>query len=104
MQEGCPGVFSHRKNPYIEVHAKKTEKYHTFALKAARSCRLNVKERQKLALFKLNGARILDETISVKGNEKPWTIGNYLLMMKKTASGLKIRVGCVDINEDVSDE
>ena len=39
----------------------------------------------------------------MKGKEKPWTIGNYLLLTKKTASGLKIGVGCVDI-EDLTDE
>ncbi|XP_065887583.1 uncharacterized protein [Dysidea avara] len=102
MQEGRPGVFSRKKSPYVEVQTKKTEGYDAFALKAARSCRVSVQRGQKLALFKMNGARILSENVTVKGKEKPWTIGSYLLMIKKSANSLKIGVGCID--EDPTDE
>ena len=46
-----------------------------------------------LSLFKMNGARLLDENVTVKGNQKPWTLGNYLLLMRKSPSNVKLGVG-----------
>jgi len=41
----------------------------------------------------MNGARILNEAISVGKSNKPWTVGNYLWMLKKSAATAKIGVG-----------
>lgn len=48
-----------------------------------------------LSLFKINGTRVVNKSVTVKGNKKPWTIGNYLLLMKKSPSAVKIGVGYV---------
>ena len=36
---------------------------------------------------------MLDESVTVKGKLKPWTLGNYLLLMKKSPSNVKLGVG-----------
>ena len=42
----------------------------------------------------MNGASIVNCPVTVKG-KKPWTIGSYLLMMKKSPSAVKIGVGYI---------
>ena len=93
MKESRPGVFVRSKSPFIEIEACKGDKYVTFAKRASIKCRLNHQEGKELALFKLNGARILDEDVTIKGRLKPWTLGNYLLLMKKSPSSVKLGVG-----------
>ena len=53
-----------------------------------------------LSLFKLNGARILDEEITVGGKTKPWTMDNYILLMKKSPNNIKLGVGCITPDDD----
>ena len=84
------GVFVRSKS---QIEACKGDKYVTFAKRASIKCRLNHQEGKELALFKLNGARILDEDVTIKGRLKPWTLGNYLLLMKKSPSSVKLGVG-----------
>lgn len=93
MKESRPGVFVRSKSPYVEIDACKSNKYVTFAKRASIKCRLNRQEGKELALFKLNGARILDEDVTIKGRLKHWTLGNYLLLMKKSPSSVKLGVG-----------
>ena len=81
------------KTPFVEIQAKKTDDYCTFVRKAAKKCRLVEQEGQVLSLFKLNGARVLNENVTIKGKLKPWTLGNYLLLMKKSPSNVKLGVG-----------
>lgn len=94
-------MFSRSSCPYIKVEANRCDSYRTFAEKAARKCRLLYKEEKELALFKLNGARILNEPIHVKNRNgkssvRPWTLGNYLLLMKKSPAVCKIGVAYAD--------
>ena len=35
---------------------------------------------------------MLDQPVTMKGKAKPWTLGNYLLLMKKGASSVKMGV------------
>ena len=93
MKESRPGVFARVKQPFVEMEALKSDKYTTFAQKAAIKCRLSEEKGKVLSLFKLNGARVLDESVTVKGMLKPWTLGNYLLLMKKSPSSVKLGVG-----------
>ena len=93
MKESRVGTFSRTKQPFIEMEANKSDNYTTFAKKAAVKCRLSDEKGKILSLFKLNGARVLDEKVTVKGNQKPWTLGNYLLLMKKSPSNVKLGVG-----------
>ena len=95
MQEGRQGVYSKRKSPYIEMSVSRGDCYKAVAKRAAKKCRLTYRGSQTLSLFKLNGARILDEDITVGGKTKPWTIGNYILLMKKSPNNIKLGVGCI---------
>lgn len=69
------GAFSRCRSPYIQIEACRSDSYRVFAEKAAQN--------KELLPLKLNGAMILDEPITVKGKSRPWTLGNYLLLMKK---------------------
>ena len=53
-------------------------------------------------LFKMNGARILNEDIEVSGKIRHWTVGNYLQLLKKAPSNVKLGVG--KILEDTSSD
>ena len=90
------GVYSRSRSPYIELEAKRSDSYLAFARKAAKICRLADEPELDLCLFKLNGARILNEPVTVRGRNtstvRPWTLGNYLLLMKKSPSHCKIGV------------
>ena len=90
------GVFSRSRSPYIEMEARRSDSYKVFAEKAARKCRLASEPGLELCLFKLNGARILNEPVTVRGRTtssvRPWTLGNYLLLMKKSPTLCKIGV------------
>ena len=93
MKESRPGVFVRAKQPFVEMEANKSDNYTTFAKKAAIKCRLSEEKGKLLSLFKLNGARVLDESVTMKEKLKPWTLGNYLLLMKKSPSNVKLGVG-----------
>ena len=90
------GIFSRSRSPYIEMEARRSDSYQAFASKAAKKCRLATEPDKELCLFKLNGARILDEPITVRCRNRnytrPWTLGNYFLLMKKSPSLCKIGV------------
>ena len=87
------GVYSRSQSPYM---AKRSDSYLVFARKPAQICRLAAEPGLDLCLFKLNGARILNEPITVRGRStstvRPWTLGNYLLLMKKSPALCKIGV------------
>ena len=91
MTESKRGLFQRGLSPLIEMEARRKDDYVTFAKKAACRCKLgDGTADQELSLFKMNGARIVNDGVTVRGKKKPWTIGNYLLMMKKSASSVKI--------------
>ena len=70
-----------------------TDSYTVFATKASVKLGLKLNKKKSLSLFKLNGTRILDEDVTIRGKLKPWTIGNYLLLIKKSPSNVKLGVG-----------
>ena len=99
MKETRPGVFARVQSPFIEVRVGKADSYDR---KAAHSCRLKKQHGKKICLFKLNGAMILNEPLKIKKKNKPWTIGNYLLLTKKSASTTKLGVSYADNQQNVS--
>lgn len=103
MEEGRQGLYSKTKSPYIEMSARRSDCYRAIANRAAKKCHLICHGSKTLSLFKLNGAQILDEEVIVSGKTKPWTIGNYMLLMKRSPSKTKLGVGQVtpsDVNSD----
>lgn len=95
MKEGRPGVYGRAKSPLVEVEAYRTDSYKAFVDKAARKCHLVPRKNKVISLFKLNGARVLDEPITVKNKVKQWTLGNYLLLMRKSPNSVKMGIGYV---------
>ena len=53
-----------------------------------------------LHLFKLSGARILNEQVSVNEKNRPWTVGNYLAMLRKGAASVKMGVGSIAVPDN----
>ena len=92
--EGGSGATS--TSPYIEMEARRSDSYQAFALKAAKKCQFATEPDKELCLLKLNGARILDEPITVRCHNRdytrPWTLGNHFLLMKKAPSLCRIGV------------
>lgn len=95
MHESRQGVYSKSRSPYIEMSVKRSDCYKTVARRAAKKCHLAYHGSESLSLFKLNGARILNEDVIIGGKTKPWTMGNYILLMKKSPSNIKLGVGRV---------
>ena len=95
MHESKYGVYSRGKSSYVEVEAFRNDTYEVFVSKAARKCKLRHEKHKLLSLFKLNGARILNEDLNVNGKIKSWTLGNYLTLLKKSPSNVKLGVGQV---------
>lgn len=94
MVEGRRGTFSRVKcGSLIEINACRGDSYSVIACKAAKKCRLAHVENKTLSLFKLNGVLILDEEVTINGKIRPWTLGNYLLLMKKSSANIKLGVG-----------
>ena len=96
MRESRSGVFTRAKAPFVEMEAYRSDSYSTFVKRAAHKCHLTGKKNKFLSLFKLNGARVLDEDVTIKGKAKPWTLGNYLLLMKKSPNNVKMGIGYID--------
>lgn len=93
MKQTDTGIFSRGKFPFLEIGGKRSDGYTQFAKTAALKCKLSRPDVQSIpALFKMNGARILNESMTIAGKVKPWTLGNFLLLMKKSASSVKIGV------------
>ena len=97
MKPSKGGIFRRDSN-YFEIEALKDDDYDAFVQRAGEACMVSVKEGKVLTLFKMNGAVIRDVPMLLKGyrSERPWTIGNYLLLMKRSATQAKIGVGLMD--------
>ena len=85
--------------------AQRSDDYNTFAAKAARALDLNVEPTSVLKLFKVSGgALIQNDNITLKGVSRKWTLGNYLSLLKKSPSSIKIGIACVDDTCSTSDD
>ena len=99
MAEKRAGVFIRSGAPLLEIEARKNQSYDEFVKKAANKLKL-CDQGGKLFLVKMNGARVLNEPLLVNGKRKPWTLGNYLLMLRKGASKVKLGIACENLEED----
>ena len=83
----------------IEIEAMKDESYQQFAVRAAQSLSMVVRDGHQLVfLCPKVGAVIVDESISLKSVAKPWTLGNYRLKKQKRADILKFGVAVVPVS------
>ena len=77
----------------VEMEARRTDDYQTFASNAARTLDIDVSSYKRVSLFKCStGARI--------SKDNDWTLGSYLRLLKKNANSVTIGVGCIDNLED----
>lgn len=103
MTETKSGAFIRSRNPFVEVEGYRSDSYTTFTKRAAHKLSLRGEKGKYVSLFRLNGARVLDEEVTVKGKSKHWTLGNYLLLIKKSPNRVKMGIGYVSMNNDFSD-
>lgn len=93
MRQTKSGIFTRASRPFVEIEAFRNDSYRDFVKRAAQRTQTIINK--TLALFKLNGARVLDKEVTVKGKIKPWTLGNYLLLLKKSPYNIKMGVGYI---------
>ena len=71
MTESKNGLFQRGLSPLIKLEVMHKDDYITFAKKAARRCKLgDGTADQELCLFKMNGARIVNDGVTVRGKKK----------------------------------
>ena len=94
---------------HTEIQASRRDSYVSLLKNASRA--LNIQsssdldeqstQSDSLSLFKRNGTVIPNRSLIIKGQKRPWTVGNYLLAVKKAPSQVKLSIGYV-ISPDVS--
>ena len=94
MKETGPGLYG-RSSPYIELTALRADTYQEFLKKAAHVCNLPTESAEKeLTLFKPgSGCTIPNTSLTIRGEERQWMLGNYLAIVKKKPSQVKLGVG-----------
>ena len=99
------GRYVRQNTPCVEMDVSKDTSYHTFCLLAADKLKLEGVRSKELepCLFKMNGSMVLDDDITLKGCNKPWTIGRYLLLLKKSAQNVKFGIGIVEMQVSTDD-
>lgn len=97
MTESKPGVVKKCHVSPVEMEATKSDSYQTVLSRAVKKCKLSRPTGTIASLFKLNGCRILDEAFVVKNESKEWTLGNYMSVMKKSASNIKLGVAYISV-------
>ena len=80
-----------RCSGFVEVC--KADNYEAVTRKIAECMELSMEDDQYLVLFKLNGTRILNKELKFNRIKRPWSIGNYLSFVKKSASQVKFGIG-----------
>lgn len=95
MVDTRKGFRQKSKSAVIELNqAKRSDDYATFAVKAASALSLTNPPKSVLRIFKVNGGAIIqNEDIMINGQRRDWTLGNYLALLKKSPSAVKIGVG-----------
>lgn len=92
MSETKSGDYK-RCSGFVEVEVSKADNYEIVIGKIADCLEINVQDDEYLALFKLNGTRILNKELTINKIKRPWLIGNYLSFIKKSASQVKFGIG-----------
>ena len=85
-----------RSSGYVEVEVLRCSSYEETTRKIAECLEINIAEAtEDLALFKLNGTRILDKELTINNKKRPWLIGNYLSYLKKSSTQVKFGIGII---------
>ncbi len=86
IERACGGFQRKPKGQCVEItDARRRDGYVEFAEEGASALRLNWLPDSPLSLFKpVGGAVIPDKDLTVNKKLHPWTLGNYLSVLKKT--------------------
>ena len=97
MIETRSGFRQKSKSTVLEMNqAKRSDDYATFAVKAASALSLEIPPKSVLRIFKVSGGAVIqNEDITIHGEQRNWTLGNYLALLKKSPSAVKIGVGYI---------
>ena len=83
----------HKKSGgYFEVMANCSDSYETLVNRLKLKFP-SVSTKQKLSLFRSNGARIVNEKLVVRNTEKPWRLGTYLHFLHVSPEVLRLGIG-----------
>ena len=91
-----------RSTGFVEIEVLRADGYNEVTTKIAECLEIFTDGDDFLALFKLNGSRIIDKELTINGKKRPWLIGNYLSFVKKSAAQLKLGIGICRRNKEVS--
>lgn len=81
----------------VEIAANREDSYGRLLSRATESLGIQTAGK-KFSFFKCNTAQIPDANLSIKSRVRNWTLGNYLLAVKKAPSQIKFGVGCIEGN------
>ena len=82
----------------MEIEANRSASYENFTALAAKKLNL-LSMGYKHMLFKCNGARILDEPLTIREKKREWTLSTYLQLLKKNPNTVVIGVGSIECDE-----
>lgn len=102
MKEKPSGGFQHDTHcQSLEItNVRRSDSYYTFAEKAAAALNLTC---SSLCLFKpKGGAKIGSDNLVISQVSHCWTLGNYLLVLKKSPSNIQIGVAYVIADSSLS--
>ena len=77
----------------VEIEASRDDSYNTLLSRAAEALQIKSGRKDALRLYKPSTACIPDMDLTVKFVKRKWTLGNYLLAVKKAPSQIKFGVG-----------
>ena len=84
-----------RSSGFVEIAAFRFDSYTDVTTKISNCLELDVEPGESLALFKMNGSRIINNDLTIHKKKKPWLIGNYLSCIKKSAAQFKLGIATV---------
>ena len=88
MRTGRGGAYS-RDGVAVEVFADRSDTYDKLLEKGCKALQIG-ERRSTLSLFTVGGAVILCDQ---RNNESSWSLGDYLRMVRKSPSELKLGIG-----------
>ena len=95
VQDETGKVLKGYRSNLIEIEASRDDLYDTILSRATEALHIEP-ERRKIYLYKPSTACIPNMDLTVKSVKKKWTLGNYLLAVKKVPSQIKFGVGYVE--------
>ncbi len=85
------------------MECQRNNTYSELLCKAAAKIEIPFREGYFVFLIKVAGSLIKDEDITINGVNKPWSLGRYLQLLKKSPSSLKIGLAVEDSSSQMTE-